>query len=158
MRDDDHPRVMMAPMVLFGIAIVASALFELVVPLALMPAPGLQRPWSWLGVLLFAGGYWLALAGRREFIRAKTNVFPHLPALNLVTTGPYRISRNPMYLGLIAGLLGISVAFSLEMGLVVLAGLALALHFGVVLREERYLTRKFGAPYEAFLRRTRRWL
>ncbi|MDP1730854.1 MAG: isoprenylcysteine carboxylmethyltransferase family protein [Devosia sp.] len=148
----------MLPMTMLLIAIVSSVALELIVPIAFLPEPGPASWSSWIGVLLFAAGYGLAASGRREFIRSGTNVYPHMPALRLVTTGPYRFTRNPMYLGLIVGLAGIVLAFSLEMGIVVLALFALALHYGVVAREERYLTRKFGIPYEEFRQHTRRWV
>lgn len=154
----DTAGVIMAPMAMLLVAIITSAALEFIVPVAFLPEPGPGSWSSWLGALLFAAGYGIAILGRRAFTRAGTNVFPHLPALRLVTSGPYRFTRNPMYLGVLAAFAGIVLAFSLEIGIVVLVLLALALHFGVVLREERYLTRKFGAPYEEFARRTRRWI
>ena len=68
------------------------------------------------------------------------------------------MTRNPMYLGLMLGYVGITLIASLDWGLLTLIPLALTLHYGVVLREERYLTAKFGKPYTDYLARTRRWL
>ncbi len=154
----DSPRVIMLPPLIFLIAIAASVVLEFVVPIAFLPAPGFTSWTTWLGAALFAAGLWLAIVGRREFETSGTNVNPRQPALKLVTTGPYRFTRNLMYLGMIVALAGIVLAFSLEAGIAVLAGFAVVLHYGVVRREERYLTRKFGAPYEEFLGRTRRWV
>ncbi len=154
----DNPGVVMLPPLIWLIAIAASVILELLVPIAFLPVPGLASWSSWLGALLFMAGLWVSISGNREFVRSGTNVNPYQPALKLVTTGPYRFTRNPMYLGMVIVLAGIVLAFSLEMGVVVLVLFALVLHYGVVRREERYLTRKFGAPYEDFLRRTRRWV
>ena len=92
------------------------------------------------------------------FKRAGTHVEPHKPSLVLVEGGPYRLTRNPMYLGLILVLVGCGFVASLDWALPLVIPFGLVLHHGVVLREERYLGAKFGAPYRAYLDSTRRWL
>jgi protein-S-isoprenylcysteine O-methyltransferase Ste14 len=89
---------------------------------------------------------------------AGTNVRPDKPALAIVSGGPYRFSRNPMYLALC--LMQIGVGFVIDGWIPVLftIPLALMLHFGVVLREEAYLELKFGETYLQFKRRVRRWI
>ena len=148
---------MLPPLILL-IAIAVSVGLEMIVPVAFLPAPGFASWSSWLGVALFVAGLWVSISGNREFVHSGTNVNPYRPALKLVTSGPYRFTRNPMYLGMVIAFAGIVLAFSLEMGIVVLVLFVLVLHYGVVVREERYLTRKFGTPYEEFLKRTRRWV
>jgi protein-S-isoprenylcysteine O-methyltransferase Ste14 len=154
----DNPGVIMLPPLILLIAIAVSAVLEWLVPLAFLPVPGVASWSSWLGAVLFVAGLWISISGNREFVRSGTNVNPYEPALKVVTTGPYRFMRNPMYLGMIVTFIGIVLAFALELGIAVLVAFALTLHFGVVMREERYLTRKFGAPYTEYLRRTRRWV
>jgi len=102
-----------------------------------------------LSLLTWAGGV-MKLAG--------TNVNPSQPVLRIVRSGPYRFTRNPMYLGLC--LLQVSLAFFLNdwISLLFVIPLALVLHYGVVLREERYLEAKFGEPYLALRREVRRWI
>lgn len=80
------------------------------------------------------------------------------PPRQLVTGGPYRWSRNPMFVGLLAVILGWAVLYAslTVLGYGVLA--AVAFHLFVVMREEPVLFRKFGAPYEAFRARVPRWL
>lgn len=100
-----------------------------------------------VGLLLIVCGGLLAYGGLRSFGRASTEVNPYKPSTTLATTGVYAYVRNPMYvgLGLIVG--GIGIALASDWTLVMLVAGALTIHFGVVLREERYLTAKFGEPY-----------
>ena len=113
------------------------------------------------GVVVAVGGLSFAMWGLREFGRARTTFDPHRldETSALVTSGAYRFSRNPMYVGLAALLAG----FGLVLGEV------LALVFGVLLfvvlltvlqirPEERMLSAKFGAEYETYRSRVRRWL
>jgi protein-S-isoprenylcysteine O-methyltransferase Ste14 len=89
---------------------------------------------------------------------AGTNVNPAKPALTIVHGGPFRFTRNPMYLALC--LLQVALGFFLNdwITLLFVVPLALFLHYGVILREERYLTAKFGEPYLELKRQVRRWL
>jgi protein-S-isoprenylcysteine O-methyltransferase Ste14 len=99
----------------------------------------------------------LALSALVTFKKAGTNVDPAKPALTIARGGPYRFTRNPMYLALC--LLQVALGFFLNdwITLLFVVPLALILHFGVVLREERYLTAKFGEPYLQLKRDVRRW-
>jgi protein-S-isoprenylcysteine O-methyltransferase Ste14 len=110
------------------------------------------------GVVLLAVGFWLDISAVRLFFREGTNPMPTQPALKVVTTGPYRFTRNPMYLGMVAILLGLSLVFSLEWGVIFTPIVWIVMDRVIVLREEAYLNRKFGADYHALLMRTRRWL
>jgi protein-S-isoprenylcysteine O-methyltransferase Ste14 len=110
-----------------------------------------------LGVLLILIGGGLALAAERTFHRAGTNVQPWKPTLRLATGGIYARTRNPIYLG--TGLLtaGIAIALASDWTLVLLVPAAFVLHFGVVLREECYLARKFGDDYRRYLAQVPRY-
>jgi protein-S-isoprenylcysteine O-methyltransferase Ste14 len=100
-----------------------------------------------LGLLLIVLGCLLAYGGMLGFRRAATAVNPYMPSTALATTGVYAYLRNPMYvgLGLIVG--GLGIALASDWMLVMLVAAALTIHFGVVKREERYLTAKFGEAY-----------
>ena len=89
---------------------------------------------------------------------AGTNVHPSEPSLALVCGGPFRLTRNPMYLALC--LLQVALGFFLNDGIALLfvVPLAVIFHYGVILREERYLTAKFGEPYLQYKREVRRWI
>ena len=102
-------------------------------------------------------GLALPLAGGTRFMASKTNIHPWKPATTIVTSGIFRYTRNPMYLGMAL----IYAALSLFAdSLIALAGLPVALvlmHYGVIAREERYLEEKFGEPYRQYTRKVRRW-
>lgn len=104
-----------------------------------------------VGAAIVLGGLALARAGERRFAGAGTEVMPWRPATALVTDGIYRRLRNPMYVGLGVTLVGLAIAFDSVWMLVLIVPAGLVLHYGVVLREERYLTRKFGEPYRRFM-------
>ena len=110
-----------------------------------------------IGALLLAGGVALAFKGAQRFRQEGTNVNPAQPALTLVTAGIYQYVRNPMYVGLGLIVAGLGVAFASDWTLVLLVPAALVMHFGVVLREEAYLTRKFGEPYRRYVEQVPRY-
>jgi protein-S-isoprenylcysteine O-methyltransferase Ste14 len=76
----------------------------------------------------------------------------------VVRSGPFRYTRNPMYLSLILLYLGGTLAFRLAWGLLFLVPVFLALHFGVIVPEEQHLDSKFGSDYAEYKRRVRRWV
>lgn len=153
----DTAGVIAFPPLLLAGALGAAVLLQLIAPIGIL-APALSAASLAIGVPLAVLAAVLAISGIRAFRTAGTNVEPFKPALVLVDAGPYRFTRNPMYLGLMLLHLALTVLASLDWGLLTLVALALLLHFGVVLREERYLARRFGQPYTDYLARTRRWL
>ena len=157
MAEADRPDIVIFPPLALLIAVAGAVALEWLWPLAIVPKP--FALWSTAaGVVLSLAAAALAVAGSRTFRRAGTNVDPRRPALKLVETGPYRFTRNPMYLGMVGLELGLALTFSLDWALIGAVLLALVLHFGVVLREEAYMTARFGAAYTGFRSRTRRWL
>ena len=111
-----------------------------------------------VGLLFVLGFLGTGLWGAMEFRRARTNIDPRKPALVLVETGPYRFTRNPMYVGFLLLFAGIGLLASLDWTPPLLPLLWMALDRLVVRREEAYLAAKFGAAYDALRARTRRWL
>jgi protein-S-isoprenylcysteine O-methyltransferase Ste14 len=81
-----------------------------------------------------------------------------MPTTTIVDTGPYRFTRNPIYLGIFLGLVGLAIAFDSLWPLVTLVPFTLVIRYGVVAREEAYLERKFGHAYRRYRSRVRRWL
>jgi protein-S-isoprenylcysteine O-methyltransferase Ste14 len=136
-----------------GVAIV----LEFSLPMQFLQPYRAQGWQFWLGLCLAVAALGIAGWGAWTFMLAGTNIPPDKPALKIVTHGPYRVTRNPMYVGFLLLLAAIGLIFALEWALLLWPVLALTLHYGVILREERYLTKKFGAPYETYLEATRRY-
>lgn len=153
----DAPNPVAVPPVIWAVALALAILLEWLVPPGFLPPPLSIVP-TVIGAALALLGLGLAIAGARTFRAAKTNLDPKRPALVLVEHGPYRLTRNPIYVGLLFGFLGIGLIASLDWTIPVLPALWLALHHGVVLREEAYLSRRFGEDYDNYRARTRRWL
>lgn len=102
---DDNPGVIMPPPVLHVSTLVIGIAIDFVDPLPIVGS-GWQGLETGLGALLFLGGASLLAVCARSFRRACTNVPANRPAITLVTTGPHGLSRNPIYLGLLAIYLG----------------------------------------------------
>jgi protein-S-isoprenylcysteine O-methyltransferase Ste14 len=126
---------------------------------ALLPATPLPVAVSVpIGVGLIVAGTVLARGFFRAFKRAGTPVSPYRDSTTLVTCGPYRVTRNPAYLGMALTYAGIAVVAATLWVLVPLAVVVALIDRGVIVREERYLQRTFGKQYSQYKRRTRRWL
>ncbi|MGH2957249.1 MAG: methyltransferase family protein [Solirubrobacterales bacterium] len=108
-----------------------------------------------LGVLAWAI---LDGAAMYAFMRAKTSMPPMRPSTTLVTSGPYRLTRNPMYLGMACLYIALSFALGVIWALALLPLVILAIDRLVIAREEPYLKRTFGDPYREYRARVRRWL
>ena len=111
-----------------------------------------------LGCLLLAAGLVLAGSFVSAFRRAHTPVDPGKATTAIVTTGPYRLSRNPGYLAMALAYAGIAVLTETLWAFVALLPTLILIDRGVIKREERYLERKFGEDYLRYKARTRRWL
>lgn len=126
---------------------------------ALLPSASFPGWLSWsAGSLLIVSGIVLAVSFIRAFRHAGTPVDPGEPATALITTGPYRVSRNPGYLGMTLAYVGIAVVSGAVWVLAVLVPVLLVVDRGVIRREERHLERRFGDDYARFKARTRRWI
>jgi len=120
--------------------------------------PRAEQWLTWVGYFVMGLGGLLIVASDRYFRRHGTNTDCSTPDTGLVTTGPYRFSRNPIYLSFAV----IFIGLSLKANAPTLAGVALlmlaALYRLVVLPEERHLETVFGSHYQAYARRVRRWI
>jgi protein-S-isoprenylcysteine O-methyltransferase Ste14 len=152
--DRDAPGVIALPPLIFLAGLAVGFGLEALLPSASL-APALR--WILGSVLVVAG---LALMGSflGAFDRAGTAVDVRKPTTAIVTTGPYRLTRNPAYVGMALVYIGIAV---LSQALWVLLPLPVVLAIvdrGVIAREERYLERKFGSDYLNYKARVRRWI
>jgi protein-S-isoprenylcysteine O-methyltransferase Ste14 len=122
----------------------------------------IDSPPTWLRILggvLGVGAFVLLDVGAfRRFLRAGTPAIPFKPTTALVTSGPYRVTRNPMYVGMAVLHAGLAFAFGVIWALAVLPAVIFVIDRLVIAREEPYLERLFGEQYLAYKRRVRRWI
>jgi protein-S-isoprenylcysteine O-methyltransferase Ste14 len=104
-----------------------------------------------IALLLLGAGCFLGVSAVNAFRMGATPVEPWKPTSAIVTHGIFESLRNPMYVGGLLILAGLAILLASDWMLVLTIVLAPVLHYGVVLREERYLAAKFGAPYRAYL-------
>ncbi|HKB11169.1 MAG TPA: isoprenylcysteine carboxylmethyltransferase family protein [Vicinamibacterales bacterium] len=141
------------PPVLYAGAFLIVVVLQVIAPLRITTfAVGVTA-----GLALIAAGLALARWGRRTMVAAGTNVNPTLPSTAVVTSGPFRYTRNPLYVALTLFFLGLTLIANSYWGVVALAPLLVVMHFGVVRREERYLERKFGDGYRRYQSTVRRY-
>ena len=149
----DNPGVVLRPPLIY-----AAALVVVFVCRWLWPMPIFDRAVVlWPGIAMAAVAVGIGIWGRRTLAAAGTNINPARPTTAIVTSGPYRFSRNPLYLGLTLLYLGFTLVADTWWGVVVLVPLLIIMHRGVVLREERYLDAKFGETYRQYCSRVRRY-
>ena len=115
-------------------------------------------PYNYVGIPLALFGLGIAGRGSRHFARVKTNINTFKNPDTLVTDGLFRYSRNPMYLGFLLLLLGAAIAFNTLYGLALPLAFFLAAQFWYIPFEEKRVKRIFGAAYDAYRLRTRRWI
>ena len=148
-------QVIIRPPLAWGLAIVAGLALDWFEPLPFLPD---DVPAGTVGasvlVLALALGVWAV----NTMTRAGTNVPTNRPTTTIVASGPYRFTRNPIYLGMFGSLVGLAIAFDTLWLLAMLVPFVLVIRYGVVAREEAYLERKFGDAYRAYRARVRRWL
>lgn len=111
-----------------------------------------------VALTLIIGGLLLDGMAAGLFRRRGTAVEPWKPSTVLIDEGPYRFSRNPIYVGFAITYVGLAIAMDSWIALLLLLPCLVVVDRFVIRREERYLAAKFGPPYEAYRARVRRWL
>jgi protein-S-isoprenylcysteine O-methyltransferase Ste14 len=154
-RSSDAPDIMVLPPVLVGgMLLVGVVIHYALWTVALLPTL-LARA---LGVLVFISAGVLAHFSHLAMKRVGTNILPTQPTLALATDGPYRFSRNPLYIAAVGVYLGITLWVNGLAPLLLMFPMMWLLHWGIVLREEHYLNSKFGAAYQSYQTAVPRWL
>lgn len=143
------------PLVFLAAILLGVLMWHFVLPLSVSLAPALRIS---AGVLILASGVALVLTARIFFVRTGQSPIPWKPTPELILQGPYRFTRNPMYVGVTLFVVGLGLAVN-DLWISIFAAPALlAVHFIAVLPEERYLSEKFGESYRSFLARVRRYV
>lgn len=125
-----------------------------------------RMPSQWLpaavcraaGWTLIAGALLLVLPAFFGFFRARTTVRPDRPASSLVTSGPYRFTRNPMYVSMTLLYAGVATLYQSIWAWLLLSVVVVYIDRQVIRLEERFLARRFGADYTRFCAQVRRWI
>lgn len=152
-RNKDRPGVIAPPPVIFLVFFLFGVGAEYLLPLAF---PGAQVRYVAGGVLI-AAAMGLVLWALPQFRRFSTHVDPYRPSKAIITTGPYRFTRNPLYVGLALLHAGVALVIANLWALAAVVPALLMIRWGVVLREEAYLTAKFGDEYRSYKASVRRW-
>ena len=151
----DRTGIVVPPPLLFAVPLLAGWL--------------VNRRWPWsltggsaatavAGVLLIAVGTAIALAGVRRFRKAGTTVLPFGGTSELVTSGIYRFTRNPMYLGMTLAYVGFTLLLNSVWCVLFLPVALMSVYVLAVRPEERYLSQKFGDQYTRYRAKVRRWI
>jgi len=151
---NDHAGVKIPPPLLVLIHILAAFLLNWLLPLHLIS----MKYFQWVGYSLCILGLGAAFSAISQFRKMNTTVNPHGSVSVIVVSGPYRFSRNPIYLGFVLVLIGLPLALNNYWGVVLSPLLVVFMTRLVIQHEETYLEGKFGDEYKRYKSRVRRWL
>ena len=151
---EDVAGVIAPPPLIFAVPGTIAALVGRAFPVHVMPQPFALT----LGVVLTVAGIGLNAWAMPKFRQAQTSVIPYKPTTAIIATGPYSVTRNPIYLGMTLLYIGITLIVNTIWPLVLLPFVLAVMQRGVIEREERYLERKFGDEYLSYKSRVRRWI
>lgn len=151
-----HPGVHVPPPIIYAAGFLAGWLLQRWRPLPITAGTSFVREAAALACFVV----WMALMfwAMATFRRARTAILPIRPASRIVTGGPYRFTRNPMYLSLVMLYLGLTLAINSIWPALLLPLVVLVIDRAVIQREERYLGEAFPGDYSTYRQRVRRWL
>lgn len=142
---------------IFGIILLLGLALHLIPALSLT-FPSLAPLRIVVGAVLIAAGITAIVLAKRGLKNAGQPSAPGKPTTQIVEAGIYRFSRNPLYLGLVAVLVGLGLSTNIAWWVILSLPLFFALQFLLILPEEQYLLQRFGAQYAGYMSRVRRWL
>ena len=154
LNEPDHANVIAPPPVIYLVFVLLGLIMHYIWPLPIIAAAKI----FWIAIIIITMGVVIAILARREFERSGTSVRPDRPTTTIIRTGPYRYSRNPLYLSLTLIQTGIGVWVNSLWVLLMIIPAVLTMRHGVIVREEKYLARKFGKEYMDYKASVRRWL
>lgn len=151
----ERPKTLINPPLAFFLSLVAGYVVRLYQG-GRLPAPRALA--EGVGGLIILIGLGVAMAAVARFSEGGETLRPNTPSHQLFTTGVYRFTRNPIYLGMVLFSAGFGIATSNVWMLLTTALLGLALNYLVIKPEEDYLAARFGAEYADYRRKVRRWI
>jgi protein-S-isoprenylcysteine O-methyltransferase Ste14 len=152
----DNPGVVAPPPAIYFAGLVTGLIFNYFFPAAIVFLP--RTIGIIAGIIFVAIAGFVIFAAFRAFSAAKTNVEPWKPTTAIVSSGVYGFSRNPIYLAMTLLYVGVALLLDSLWVLLLIIPVWFLINFGVILREEKYLTAKFGSEYLEYKKRVRRWL
>ncbi len=150
----DSSNAIIHPPIAWALAFGAGLVLDSLYPLRFIPT---SVPAALVGGAVFAAGFALAIWAIVTIRKAGSQVETNKPTTAIAAGGPYRFTRNPIYIGMFLGQTGLAIGFDSLWVLAMLVPFYLVIRYGVVAREEAYLERKFGAVYLDYKSRVRRW-
>jgi protein-S-isoprenylcysteine O-methyltransferase Ste14 len=150
----DAPQVVAPPPIIYLSGLATGIILHLIKPIPLL-TQNISLP---IGTTFVFVGILLVTKSFRALRNANTNIDVRKPSMSIVTNGPYRFSRNPIYLAMTILAVGIAVLVNSLWILITLVLVLLVIQFGVIKREEAYLTQKFGEEYLRYKTLVRRWI
>lgn len=155
-KEQDHPKIspMVHPPVVALMFIVIAYFLGRLVPLP-FAAPAILR---YIGLAITFVGFLFGIGALVEFRKARTTLDPHGSATQLVISGIYRFTRNPIYLGFLLMVIGLPLNSGLYWGIVLAPFYVVLMNRLIIQQEEAYLEKKFGKAYTSYMARVRRWL
>jgi len=152
--DNQRPKRFQLPPTYFNLSWIAMFFLHFTVPVFQF----LHYPFNLTGILFMLCGLWINIRTSNYFKKAGTTVKPFQTSTQLVTTGFYRYSRHPMYLGMLLALLGIFLLLGSFSPVVVLPIFMILVSRRFIIPEEEMLCNTFGEAYEKYKKQVRRWL
>lgn len=151
---NDHAQVVVNPFVIYIGFVLCALVLRRLLPL---PFIGQQSAFR-IGAIVMIISFIFGLPAVMNMLAAKTTPNPHRPTTTLVFSGPYRFSRNPMYIGLTLLYTGLVTYLQLPWGLIFLPIVIWLITIWVIMPEEKYLEQKFGTEYLNYKSTVRRWI
>jgi len=150
----DRAGVIAPPPLIPLTALLLSAFLQRILPAPLLPDRYRRMVGGALLGVAFVGGGWAV----RTMRAGETPLNPEKPTTQIVTAGPFGLSRNPIYVSFLLIVSGVAALMNSRWPVLLLPAVMTALQKGVIEREEHYLEAKFGDDYRAYKTRVRRWL
>jgi protein-S-isoprenylcysteine O-methyltransferase Ste14 len=154
MSDADAPKVRIVPPLVYLGGLVAGHLVNRWLPIDVLPVRA-----AWIaGAFFLLLGLALIASAMVNFARARTTIRPDRASTTLVIAGPYKFTRNPMYVGLAIAYLGLAIADRSLWSLILLPVVLAVIRYAAIAHEEAFLERRFGSSYIDYKASVRRWL
>jgi len=147
-------KVVMRPPIIALFLIILTLILHFIFPIREI----ISFPYNITGILLVILGLLISIWGGKTFRKSKAPIIPGSKPTKTVTSGPFKFSRNPMYLGFVIILLGYGIILGSIIGFLAAVGFFLVMHFGFIPFEEKLMEKHMGKKYLAYKNKVRKWI